>query len=229
MMVSMPGPNRQQFYAVSAAAVWLVAGFGYLTLEGIAAAGFNEHYSYGHDFISDLGEIGSPLAYLMNTAFCMQGTLFLVGAVLVQRAFESPKAAWFLTFAAMNALGNVLIALFHSGPSARAEGTLWIHVTGALLAIAGGNAAILAGSAVLRHAGWPPWYRKISAGLAVLGLLSLMMLVIESKVAAVRILPPATWERCSVYPITGWQIFTAACLFARDRRQIRGRGPAIHG
>jgi len=227
-MISMPGPNRRQFYAVSAAAVWIAAGFGYLTLEGIAAAGFSKHYNYGHNFISDLGEIGSPLAYLMNTAFCVQGTLFLVGAILVHRAFESPKAALFLTFAAMNALGNVLIAIFHSGPSAQAEGTLWVHGTGALLAIAGGNAAILAGSAVLRNAGWPPWHRKVSAGLAALGLLSLTMLVIESKIAAVDILPPATWERSSVYPIIAWQMFTAACLFARDRRRIRGRGRAIH-
>jgi hypothetical membrane protein len=215
-MFSMSGPHRR-VYAVTAAAVWIAAGVGYLTLEATAAAGFRSHYSYAHDFISDLGEIGSPRAYLMNTAFCVQGILFLVGAVLIHRAFESFKAGWFLTLAATNAVGNVLVAIIHSGPSARVDGTLWLHVAGALLAIAGGNAAILAGSSVLRNAGWPPWYREVSVGLAAFGLLSLTALVVESKVATLETLPPAAWERCSVYSIIGWQMFTAAGLLARRR------------
>jgi hypothetical protein len=137
--------------------------------------------------------------------------------VLIHRAFESFKAGWFLTLAATNAVGNVLVAIIHSGPSARVDGTLWLHVAGALLAIAGGNAAILAGSSVLRNAGWPPWYREVSVGLAAFGLLSLTALVVESKVATLETLPPAAWERCSVYSIIGWQMFTAAGLLARRR------------
>jgi hypothetical membrane protein len=217
-MFSMPGPSQQRLYAVSAAAAWIVAGLGYLTLEALAAAGFREHYSYAHDFISDLGEINCPGAHLMNAAFCMQGILFLVGALLVHRAFESVKAGWFLALAATNAVGNVLVAIIHSGPSARVDGTLWLHVVGALLAIVGGNAAILAGSSVLRNAGWPPWYRRVSVGLAVFGLLSLTALIVESKIAALHVLPLATWERCSVYSIIGWQMFSAACLLARPER-----------
>jgi hypothetical membrane protein len=214
-MVSMP--NQRRRYAVGAAVVWIAAGVGYLVLEAITAAGFRTHYSYAHNFISELGEIGSPRAHLMNTAFCLQGTLFLVGAVLVHRAFESLKAGWFLALAATNAVGNVLVASVHSGPSARVDGTLWLHVLGALLAIVGGNAAILAGSSVLRKAGWPAWYREVSVGLAAFGLLSLTALVIESKVTTLNTLAPATWERCSVYSIIMWQIFSAACLLARRR------------
>lgn len=131
-------------------------GLGYLIFEAIAAAGFRPNYSYAHDFISNLGVtspgmfqgrmINSPLAYLINAAFNVQGTLFLAGAFLIVRAFETRKAALFLTPAATNAVGNFLVATVHSGPIAQANGTSWVHAGGALLAILGGNAAILAGS-----------------------------------------------------------------------------------
>jgi hypothetical membrane protein len=227
MTTSTHGPNRRRWYAVSAAAAWIAAGIGYLTLEAIAASGFRGHYSYAHNAISDLGvsaarmshghEIASPLAYLMNTAFVVQGTLFLVGAVLVCRAYESRNAGMFLTLAATNTVGNILVATVHSGPTAQAVGSIWVHVVGALLAIVGGNAAILAGSSVLRNAGWPPWYRRVSVAFAAFGLLSLTMLAVTSAIPPLEFLPLATWERCSVYPIIAWQMFTAACLLARVR------------
>ena len=198
-----------------------------MILEAIAAAGFRHHYSYAHNYISDLGVtargmfqgrmIDSPLAYLMNTAFFLEGSLFLVGAVLVVRAFENPKAGLFLTLAATNALGNILVGTVHGGPIAKADGTTWVHDTGALLAIVAGNAAILAGSSVVRSGGGPQWYRGVSLGLAVLGLLSFMMLVIYSKAGAISIVPDGVWERGSVYSIIGWQLFTGAYLLTRSR------------
>ena len=82
---------------VSAAVAWLSAGLAYLTLEAVAAAAFRPHYSYAHNFISDLGipSGDSPLAWLMNIAFCVQGTLFLVGAILTVRAVAPRKAGLF--------------------------------------------------------------------------------------------------------------------------------------
>jgi hypothetical membrane protein len=207
-------PSRRRSYAISTAVAWISGGLAYLILEAVAAEAFRPHYSYTHNFISDLGvtSFESPLAWLMNTAFCVQGTFFLAGAILSVRAFEIRKAWLFLTLAAANAVGNILIAVFHSGPAARADGTAWVHATGALLAIVGGNAAILAGSAVI---GGPPWYRRVSAGLGVVGLISFTMFVIQLKTTADYVLPAAVWERCSVYPITAWQIFTAAWLLIR--------------
>ena len=129
----MATSNRRR---VSAAVAWLSAGIAYLILEAVAAAAFRPHYSYARNLISDLGipSDNSPLAWLMNTAFCVQGTLFLVGAVLA-----APRRL-FLALAATNAVGNVLIAVFHSGTAT--------HALGATLAIVGGNAAILAGSRI---------------------------------------------------------------------------------
>ena len=236
LSISTQDTNRRRLYATSAAVVWIVAGLGYLILEAIAAVGFRPHYSYAHNFISDLGvtyggiaqgrPFESPLAHLMNTAFCFQGTLFLVSAILVVRAVENRRAALFLTLAAMNTIGNFLVAIVHSGPVAQADGTSWVHATGALLAIVGGNTAILAGTCVLRSASGL-WYRRVSIGLAVVGLLSFMLLVTGFEVAAVNVLPPAIWERCSVYSITAWQLFTGAYLLTRSTFSAKASLPEL--
>jgi hypothetical membrane protein len=196
-------------YAVSAAVAWISGGLAYLILEAVAAAAFRPHYSYVRNLISDLGAT-SPRAGLMNTAFCVQGTLFLVGAVLAVRGVDGRKARLFLALAAANAVGNILIAAFHSGST----GTGWVHASGAVLAIAGGNAAILAGSCVVSG---PAWYRTVSIGLGGFGLVSFTMFAIESTTTTVHLLPPAVWERCSVYPITTWQMLTAAWLLLSRR------------
>jgi hypothetical membrane protein len=195
---------------VGAAVAWLSAGLVYLTLEGIAAAAFRPHYSYAHNFISDLGipSNASPLAWLMNTAFCLQGTLFLVGAVLAVRAVGTRKAGLFVILAAANAVGNLLIAAFHSGPASHANGTAGVHALGAVLAIVGGNAAILAGSRIVSG-----WHRKVSVALGAYGLLSFVLFVVELRASSA--LPLGILERCSVYSITVWQLFTAAWLLSR--------------
>jgi hypothetical membrane protein len=235
MTISAQHANRRRLFATSAAAVWIAAGLGYVILEAIAAAGFRNQYSYAHNLISDLGitsrgmfqgrMIDSSLACLMNTAFCLQGALFLVGAVLIVRALEAQWPGLFLTLAAANAVGNIVVATFHSGPAAQADGTIWVHQTGALLAIVGGNAAILVGSSMVRHADGAPWYRRVSAGLGVLGLLSFVLLVIGSNVAAINSLPPAVWERCSVYSIIAWQMLTAAYLLTYWCCSLQGLAP----
>ncbi len=209
---------RRRLYAVRAAVVWICGPVAYLVLEALAAAAFRQHYRYGHNFISDLGvpSRDSPLALLMNIGFCLQGILFLAGAILIVRAFEPRKARLFLTLAAENAVGNILIAAFHSGPAAQADGTARVHAIGALLAIVGGNAAIVAGTSIIRDVRGPRWYRAVSVGLAALGLLSFVMFVVEMA-APGQLLPPAVWERCSVYSIVAWQMFTATWLLARGR------------
>ncbi|WP_331517342.1 DUF998 domain-containing protein [Mycobacterium sp.] len=194
-----------------AAVAWLTAGLAYVTLEAIAAHAFRPDYSYANNLISDLGipSGNSPLAWLMNTAFSVQGTLFLVGAILTVRAIGTRKARVFLTLAGANAVGNVLIAIFHSGPSPAA----WVHAVGAVLAIGGGNAAILAGSSVISG---PRWYRRVSVGLGAFGLVSFVLF-------AIGVLPVGVWERCSVYSITAWQLFTGTWLFTRRPTVWRDR------
>ncbi len=186
---------------LGSAVAWITGPLSYLILEAVAAAAF-PHYGYARNFISDLGTAASPRAWVMNAAFCVQGTLFLVGAVLLARAFETRRAPLFLGLAAANMAGNLLIAVFHSGPSP----TAWVHATGAVLAIVGGNAAILAGSPIIGG-----WHRAVSVALGAFGLLSFVFFV----VALQNETPTAVWERCSVYSITAWELFTGVWVLSR--------------
>jgi hypothetical membrane protein len=186
---------------LGAAVAWIVGPLTYLTLEAVAAADF-PHYSYVRNLISDLGVAASPRAWVMNTAFCIQGTLFLVGAFLFVRGVEIRRARLFLVLVAANMAGNLLIAVFHSGLSP----TAWVHASGAVLAIVGGNAAILAGSSMIGG-----WHRTASVVLGVFGLLSFVLFAVALKNAT----PSAVWERCSVYSITTWELLTAARALSR--------------
>lgn len=94
-------------------------------------------YSYVHDYISSLGvPARSPRAGMMNAAFAVQGVLLLLGALLLAGASRHTRL--FVGLVALNTVGNVVVAAVHSGSP--------LHGWGALLAIAGGNAAILAGA-----------------------------------------------------------------------------------
>ncbi|MGK2865164.1 MAG: hypothetical protein ACSLFA_00740, partial [Mycobacterium sp.] len=150
----------------------------------------------------------SSRAPLMNAAFAFQGLSFVAAALLATAG--SPRSwnrLWFLVFALANGVGNVLIALVHSG-----QGNTW-HVVGAMLAIIGGNAAAIAGSAVLMS---KP-YRVASVALGGLGLLCLLGV-------GIGIGPVGVWERASVYPIFAWQVLAAVYLL---RRHTAGSGSSM--
>ena len=203
------------------AALWVLAPVGYLILKAFAAASFEPSYSYMRDYISDLGVdagelrgrmIDSPRAYLMQIAFFVQGILFCTGALLIVGFPHTRRARTFLGLVAANAVGNIVVATMHSGK---------VHVVGAALAIVGGNTAILAGSAIVGLVASHRWYRNISKSIAALGLLSLVMLMVNSATMKSNLLPDGAWERGSVYSITLWQLFTAACLLIIRRTRLQ--------
>lgn len=207
------------------AALWVVAAVGYLVLEAVAAAGFEPAYSYARDYISDLGlpsgrlvrgrTVHSPRGYLIHAAFYLQGILFLLGASLIVGVPDNRRARVFLGAVAGNAVGNVVIGTVHSGT---------VHVDGAVLAIVGGNAAILTGpDGIGTLAEWR-WYRLASKALAALGFSSIAMLMINSATAKTVLLADGAWERGSVYTITAWQLLTAACLLTRTTRTAARSG-----
>ena len=166
------------------AALWIGAALVYVLLEAVAAAAVVPAYSYARNFISDLGVPAiSPRAGLMNSAFYLQGILFLSGAVLISRSALPGKARLFVGLAAVNAVGNILVATFTSGTGA-------LHTVGAVLAIGGGNAAILAGSSALHGAIGPRWYRAVSVALAGVGFLSLTVFWVRSRAICCRSVSP---------------------------------------
>ena len=193
---------------VTRSLAWLFAALAYLIAEAVAATAYRPSYSYAHNFISDLGIPGasSPLAWLMNIGFCLQGTLFLVGAVALR------KTSALVAFAAANAAGNILIAFCHSGSAP--------HAVGAVLAIVGGNAAILAGSSIVGGG-----HRWVSLVLGGFGLVSFVVFVFALQNPGLG--PLGVWERCSVYSITAWELFTGVWVLSR-RPTMRNCGSASH-
>ena len=179
-------------------------------------------YSYAADYISELGVPGAtPLAVVMNLGFWLQGILFLIGAVLAIRASATGSRRLFIVLVATSALGDVLVATFHGDALAAGNNNAAaLHWFGSLMAILGGNAAIIAGSSVVAGLVKVRWYRPVSIFLAVVGILSLLFVG-----HAVGQLNPGLWERGAVYSIFMWQILSAALLIVR-RRADTPRGVA---
>jgi hypothetical membrane protein len=213
--------TRTRTHLTYVSALWLFAALSFLVCEAAAAAAVPAPgYSYAADFISELGVPGrSPLSAAMNVGFCLQGLLFLAGAVLVTRVAETGRRRLFLVLVSLYAFGAVLVATFHGDSLAAGDyegGAL--HWFGALFTMVGGNTAIIAGSSVVAGLVTVRWYRAASIALGVVGLLSLF--IIGNPTAQ---LTPGIWERGAVYTILFWQILTAFLLFARRRSDTPSR------
>ncbi|MCX5480040.1 DUF998 domain-containing protein [Kaistia geumhonensis] len=204
-----------------AALCWLGTAFSYFIPETIAALAFRG-YSFSTHMISDLGipyptvidgrSIDSPLASVMNAGFVVQALFFASAAVIVGRALprRGPAYAVFLGAALADALGLVLIALFHSGTREIADGTIIWHMVGASLSILGGNIVAISSGFALAPLGMPRVYRPAGIVLGLFGIGSILFLV-----AGPGWFPAGAVERASVYTITVWELMTAAFLLSR--------------
>jgi hypothetical membrane protein len=199
------------------AAMWLCAALAFFLTEAIAAASVSPSYSYTRNYISELGVAGAtPLAVVMNVGFWLQGLLFLVGAVLAARESTTGRRRLFVVLVAMTALGDVLVATFPGNSAAAGNNTAAaLHWLGSLLAILGGNTAIIVGSSVVAGMVKARCYRAASISLALLGFFGLLFLG-----HAWGQLHPGLWERTAVYPMLFWQVFSAVLLIARRRADI---------
>ena len=98
---------------------------------------------------------------VVNPPRSFQGILFLVGAALLARARRKPNARPFLNLVAVNTLGNIVVGTVYSGPPADAGGPAWVHAGGAVMAIVGSNAAVLAGFRFVRSGAGARCYHAI--------------------------------------------------------------------
>jgi hypothetical membrane protein len=178
-----------------AALSWLSGAAVYLVCEGISAVG-KPGYRYAVNYISDLGT-----SAVMNAGFMVHGLLFLLGALLVTRGQPALGGIGrsFVAAAAANAVGNILLGTF---PSA-APGTVALHLSGAALAILGGNIAIIIAGAGGRRLGAPRGYARASAVLGVIGIACAVTLLV---------VPNGAIERGSVYPIILWELMTGVAI-----------------
>lgn len=219
-MAGAGGVRREPL--IAAAVLWVVGGAWYLLSEAVAASAF-PGYDYARDYISDLGAVredpldarlvDSPLAEVMNLGFLHQGLFFLLGAVFAARALPSGRGrSVFLVLAVVHAVGNGLVAVFHSGQEAAGAVGL-LHPVGAVMAILGGNLATVAAVFMLRDCAAARFARVAGSALAVGGITSLLGLGLSTVLGAPLLFDDGTWERGSVYAITAWQFVAATAVF----------------
>jgi hypothetical membrane protein len=216
---------------ITAAVLWALGSAWYLISEAVAASAL-PNYSYAHDYISDLGVVregplderltASPLAEVMNLGFLHQGLLFLLGAVFVARALPAGRVrSAFLALAVVHAVGNGLVATFHSGQQAAGDGAAVLHPIGAVMAILGGNLATVAAALLLRRHAVARYTCITCFALAGIGITSLLALGLNTAFGTTVLFDDATWERASVYAITTWQLVTATAVFTAKRSPDR--------
>jgi len=203
----------------AAGTAFLAAGCVYLAGEAVATRAWTAPaYSYARNWISDLGApavgrfhgrmVDSPLHGLMNAAFLADGLLFLLGAALLVREARAARparpASLFLALAAAHSAGMLLIALVPETVPAPLGS---LHFVGALLAIGGGNGAIMLGSRLAGPRG---------AGL-LMGLVGLAALIALGFPGALAAAGGGLVERLAVYPITAWELIAGLSLLRGAR------------
>ena len=200
--------------ARAAGSAWLFAGVAYVLCETVAAQRY-PRYDYARDYISALGVPDrSPSAGLMNSgAFVLHGVLFAIAGLLLTRSVAQRGRGW-IVFAALtvtNGVGNVLVGAFHAGTSP-------LHGFGALLAIVGGNAAMILAGSLFRVVGAPRWFCVASRVAGVVGIACFVALL---AIAGADTGVEGAVERGSVYTIIAWDVVVGLVLLAGTRRAAR--------
>jgi len=200
----------------------VVAAIAFFAGEAIAAAAWHEPaYSYGRNFISDLGvttvtsfagnPVNSPLAWVLNGAWILNGVLALVGLTILADARRTRIGASAYLFTVGYAIGLVTIAFFHEAPS-------WMfpfHLFGALIGIAGGNIAVILWGARSMQVG----ARRSGIVLVTLGTVGLVFTVVQS---VIHIAYAGALERTAAYPVLVAQLFAGTVIAVRTARGTDG-------
>jgi hypothetical membrane protein len=163
-----------------------------------------QHYSLGHNTISDLGNtacgvygmnyICSPLHNLMNVSFIVLGLTMIAGSVLLcQKYAESKLVITGFCLMAVAGLGTILVGLFP-------ENTIsWLHIAGAAMPFFYGNLGLVILGLSLKIPRYIKIYTVISGIVALAGLI----LLISDHYLGIG---PGGMERIVAYPQTVWLI-----------------------
>jgi hypothetical membrane protein len=176
------------------AALWLLC-FQFLVAEQIARLGWPGHFSMATDYISDLGSGRSPLHWVMNSSFILQGFLIFFGSILVRGLY--PATAVYriaLALVAAAGLGVLVVGVYPEDVRFR------IHSLGAVENFLAGNLGMI----LLGLAGIRKNWLALAAGS--IGLLATLSLMVHSwgSVGAV--------ERVAAYPLPLWLTWTGGGL-----------------
>jgi hypothetical membrane protein len=186
---------------------WLGAGwwalcFQFFVAEQIARLRWPGHYSMSMNWISDLGAAHSPLHWVMNGSFVVQGVLISVGAILMRRLFPakgSYRVALLLFL--VSGVGVLVVGLVPEDSDAQ------VHRLAALAHLLAGNLAmILMGVAMVAGTARVRFRGVITLLAGLLGLTALVLLGLGEKNVG-------TFERLAAYPLTLWLTWTGWLMF----------------
>jgi hypothetical membrane protein len=190
------------------AVLWLCC-FQFFVAEQIARLGWLGHYSMAVNYISDLGAARSPLHWVMNGSFVLQGLLIFFGALWVRGYFP-----WLTrVLLAIAGIGVLVVGLFPEDGNAR------MHVAGAIAHFLGGNLAmVVLGVAWIRRSASNPearWNSWLTFAAGSVGLLATIALGFRTS-------PAWTWdtgtvERMAAYPLPLWLSATGYLLLRSTR------------
>ena len=209
------------------AAAFLIGSAIYLAAEAIAASAWKDPaYSYANNWISDLGsatagvfqgrELNSPLNVVMNSGFIVQGLLFGFGVVLLSRLISGRARTFTVVMAILATIGYILVGTFHGSLQAQQEGTLWLHFTGATLAILGANLLSLVLGIHWKKTAATRVIGIVSIAVGALGLIAMVTLLLTFGAG----LPSGAIERTSVYTIVIWEVAVAIWLLRTRRAAV---------
>ncbi|WDQ01514.1 DUF998 domain-containing protein [Micromonospora chalcea] len=205
-----------------AGACWLLAAVSFLTANVLVGLAWDQpRFSWAEHNISDLGNVTcgvwdtsrprpvcSPWHAGMNAVFVGAGLLLAVGALLARRALRPGRAATVTVASAVAAgSGYVLAGLYPADVDEN------LHMLGALLVFALGNAALLA--AALGRSPLLGELRTVSAVLGLLGLAGTVLFLARVD-AGIGV---GGMERVAVFPLFAW--VTAAGLRLLGFRRSR--------
>jgi len=201
-------PNRLR----AGACAWLLT-LQFFVVEAVAAARAPAGYSRAANTISDLGTTTSPAHRLMNASFVLQAVLIVVGAVLLRHALRGRAARVAPVLLALAAAGVLIVGIFPN------DGYKTVHVTGAVLYLAGGGIGLIALAYAVR-----PRSELLGSTLALLGLVGTAMTVFF--VAGVtQLLGVGGTERAAAYVLPiGLAVAGAALWRMGDVPDVTGAG-----
>jgi hypothetical membrane protein len=188
--------------------LWLFC-FQFFVAEQITRLGWPGHYSMARDYISDLGSARSPLHWVMNGSFMLQGLLIFFGAVLTRQYFPARMVyRVVLLLLIVAGVGVLVVGLVPEDADVR-----W-HILGAAANFLGGNVGmILLGLVMIRRSvcllrgqrgkSWVPF---VAGSIGLLATLALGFRGTPSWVALGW--NTGTVERLAVYPLPLWLTWT---------------------
>jgi hypothetical membrane protein len=186
---------------------WLGAGwwalcFQFFVAEQIARLRWPGQYSMSMNWISDLGAANSPLYWVMNGSFVLQGVLISVGAILMRRLFP---AKWGfripLLLFLVSGVGVLVLGLVPEDRGAQ------VHRLAAEVHLGAGNLAmVLMGLAMIAAAARMRFRGCITLLAGLLGLTGLVLLGLGEK-------DVGAMERLAAYPLTLWLTWIGFLMF----------------